>query len=352
MAFVALWHSGYLFSPRYYDEVLELRDRNGIPPDDRPDLADPTNHGAFGFGLYERGRTRASVIVEAPLVRRGSDPWFPSLHRGEVDLVAEPPEPGALFGLGASRVVRNRDGAYEISVSERSRWSRATVQGRLKVRPLTPGSDVIPLGNDGPGGIRHAWQILASRTEVTGRITWSGLTGRRERSIELNGLGYLERNAGRLPLSPAVGRWLWGRFQGSEKTIAYHRIDPVGLPLTTDPPRGDGAVDPAGHFVYHGGRDGGRRVEGARIDPTHIRRNRWGMPHPLEIRGSGGPVAWHARLVRVLDRGPFFVRCLSRLSCEDPALDGVPGITECFLPARWDVPLYRLITQGKIRRGP
>ena len=57
-------------------------------------------------------------------------------------------------------------------------------------------------------------------------------------------------------------------------------------------------------------------------------------------------------MIRVVDRGPFYVRCLSRLSCEDEALDGVVGITECFLPARWDVPLYRLVARGRIRRGP
>jgi hypothetical protein len=76
------------------------------------------------------------------------------------------------------------------------------------------------------------------------------------------------------------------------------------------------------------------------------------MRHPLEMRGSGGGLEWSASVARDIDRGPFHIRCLNRLHCTDPALDGVVGITECFVPARWDVPLFRLLARGRIRRGP
>ena len=56
--------------------------------------------------------------------------------------------------------------------------------------------------------------------------------------------------------------------------------------------------------------------------------------------------------MRDIDRGPFNVRSLSRLSCDDPAIDGVIGITECFLPARWDVPLYRLVARAGSAADP
>jgi hypothetical protein len=353
---VASWYSGFLFSPRYYDEVLELRDRGGAQPGEGVELADPTNHGAFCLALYENRRTAASVVVESSLVRGGSDPWFPKLHFGERGLGEGLPEVGATLGVGDNRVVRQSDGSYAIDFADRSRWTRSPVRGSLTIRPLTGGSDAIPLAFGGAeeSTVNHEWQILASRTEVKGSISWTGRISRRKRRVEFQGLGYVDRNAGCLPLSPSVGRWLWGRFQGSERTIAYWRLDPASAPFGAKLSRA-GSEDPtpaAGEFLYHGDRSGGELAAGSRVQPSRIRRNRWGMPHPLEIHGSGGGFAWHSQMIRVVDRGPFYVRCLSRLTCEDDALDGVVGITECFLPARWDVPLYRLVARGRVRRGP
>jgi hypothetical protein len=337
------FHSGFLFSPRYYDEVLELKEAAGVQPDGGIELADPTNHGAFVFALYDRGRTSAAAVVEGPLIRGGSDPWFPMLHSGDLGIDPEPPSPDAALGIGENRVARDRDGSYVIEFSERSRWMRTPFEGRVKVRPLAGGSAVIPLspghGPEHEGA--HEWQILASRAEVTGTIQWTDALTRRRHKLDLQALGYADRNVGRLPISPSTGRWIWGRFQGSERTLIYYRLDPA------DPSGGEAPRS----FVYQGDRSGGALVEGAEITPARIRRNRWGMPHPLEIRGSGGGLLWHAHVLRDVDRGPFYLRCLSRLSCEDEAMDGVPGITECFLPARWDVPLYRLVARGRIRRG-
>jgi hypothetical protein len=353
---VASWYSGFLFSPRYYDEVLELRDRGGTQPGEGIELADPTNHGAFCLALYERRRTAASVVVESSLVRGGSDPWFPKLHFGEAGLGDGLPEVGATLGVGDNRVVRQKDGSYAIDFADRSRWTRSLVQGSLTIRPLTRGSDVIPLavGAAKSSTVKHEWQILASRTEVRGSIAWTERISRRKRRVEFQGLGYVDRNAGCLPLSPGVGRWLWGRFQGSERTIAYWRLDPAAAPLGAKLSRAhrEGRAPEAGEFLYYGQRSGGGLAEGPRIQPSRIRRNRWGMPHPLEIDGTGGGFDWRSQMIRVVDRGPFYVRCLSRLSCDDEALDGVVGITECFLPARWDVPLYRLVARGRVRRGP
>jgi hypothetical protein len=352
---VVSWHSGFLFSPRYYDEILELRERGGMQPDEEGvDLADPTNHGAFTLALYDRGRTAAYVIVEAPLVRGGSDPWFPLLHAGEAGIAAEPPPAGATLGVGENRVTRSPDGIYRIEFADRSKWLRTIVEGELQVRPLTSGSGVIPIsaGTAEEEGAGHAWQIIASRTEVSGTIRWRDPIHRRHQ-VSFQGLGYLDRSAGRLPLSRDLGRWLWGRYQGTEKTIAYYRLDPADAPLFSNG-HGNSVDRPgeAGEFLYHGDRKGGELLEGGRIVPHHIRRNRWGMPHPLEIRGRGGGLEWQTKVIRIVDRGPFFLRCLSRLRCEDPALDEVIGISECFLPARWDVPLYRLVARGRIRRGP
>jgi len=349
---VLVWHSGFLFSPRYYDEVLELGERKGVQPDSGIELADPTNYGAFGFALYDRGRTSASVIHEAPLVRSGSDRWYPNLHAGQPGIDPDPPAIGITLGAGEDRVVREEDALYRIEFSDRSKWTRSVVEGELTVRRLTSGSEVIPLSTaDASESIqKHAWQILASRTDVSGRIEWTEPLTRRRRKMRFEGLGYVDRTIGQLPASPDFGRWLWGRFQGSERTIAYYRLDPVSAAVADDPsPNGD---EDAGHFLFNGDRSGGRIIDGGRLEPSRIRRNRWGMPHPLVICGVGAGEEWKAEVVRVVDRGPFYLRCLSRLSCDDKALDGVLGITECFLPARWDVPLYRLITQARIRRGP
>jgi hypothetical protein len=264
----------------------------------------------------------------------------------------ELPAPGATLGVGENRVTRDRDGSFQIEFSDRSKYLRRAVEGSLKVRALTPGSGIIPLATEGSKGMEvpHEWQIVAARTEVTGKIQWSDPLGR-TRSLQLQALGYVDRNVGRLPVSQHIGRWIWGRFQGSERTIAYYRLDPADAPL--DPNEAlPTAPQTAREFLYRSDRSGGELIEGSHIEPGHVRRNRWGMPHPLEVRGEGGGESWTANVVRDIDRGPFNVRSLSRLSCADPAMDGVVGITECFLPARWDVPLYRLVARGRIRRGP
>ncbi|MBM3287119.1 MAG: hypothetical protein FJY88_07190 [Candidatus Eisenbacteria bacterium] len=354
---VATWYSGFIFSPRYYDEVLELREREGAQPAEGTNLADPTEFGAFGLGLYDRGRTVAYVVVETPLVRSGSDPWFPNLHSGRQGIGSPSPPPAdSSLVVGENRLSMNPDGSYDLEFSDRSKWLRTVVKGRLNVRPLAGGSDIVPLGTEGDSGMEgtHEWQILASRAEVTGRISWSGPIDRRVKSLDLQALGYVDRNVGRLPISVNVGCWLWGRFQGSERTIAYYRLDPADAPLGR---RAGGGAEgegpsPTHHYLFYGDRSGGRLVEGGKIEIERVRRNRWGMRHPLAIRGVVDEMEWRAEVARDVDRGPFYVRCLSRLNCPDEALDGVVGITECFLPARWDVPLYRLFSKGRIRRGP
>lgn len=352
--FIASWHSGFLFSPDYYDEVLELRDRNWAPLEDGTDLADPTNFGAFCLGLYDRKRTEAYVMVEAPLVRGGSDPWFPSLHAGEPGLGPDSPSSGAALSVGENRVTHETDGSFSMEFSDRSKWLRTSIQGSLRFRPLTMGSPVIELAQEGAPGMEvpHVWQILAPRAEVTGTIRWTGPLARGGKSLEFQGLGYVDRNSGRLPVSPHVGRWLWGRFQGSEKTVVYYRLDPAEAPLDAESGASSGGMGAAREFLYLGDRKGGELVNDCRVEATHVRRNRWGMPHPLEVSLHGRGEAWRASVARDVDRGPFNVRSLSRLTCDDPALDGVIGITECFVPARWDVPLYRLFSKGRIRRGP
>ncbi len=351
---VANWHSGFLFSPDYYDEVLELRDRGWEPPEDGSDLADPTNYGSFCLGLYDRKRTEAYVLVEAPLVRGGSDPWFPNLHSGESGLGAEPPPAGMTLGVGENRLMLEPDGTYALEFSDRSKWLRTIVHGKIRVRPLTMPGPVVVLAQEGAPGMEvpHEWQILAPRAEFTGTIHWTGALARKEKRLEFQGLGYVDRNVGRLPVSPHVGRWLWGRFQGSEKTVVYYRLDPADAPLDGRSGAKRDGNRVAREFLYLGDRSGGELVDGGEVEAGHIRRNRWGMPHPLEVSLRGRGESWRAIVARDIDRGPFNVRSLSRLSCVDPAMNGMIGITECFVPARWDVPLYRLFSKGRIRRGP
>ncbi|MFB3907961.1 MAG: hypothetical protein ACE15D_06125 [Candidatus Eisenbacteria bacterium] len=348
---VACWYSGFLFSPRYYDEVLELRDRKGVQPEEGIVLADPSNHGAFSLALYDQGRTVAYLVAEEPLARGESDPWFPALHAGEPGLSGAMPPPGAKMGIGDNRVTRTADGAYELEFADRSKWFRASFEGKVRFRPLGGASAVVPLAPSGgpPSEAEQHWQILCSRAEVTGKIRWNDPISRKQNSLDLQALGYVDRNAGRLPISPRVGRWLWGRFQGSGKMLAYYRLDPA------EPEPADAKSGPRPgplSFLYTSDREREGLMPGAQIVPHRVHRNRWGMPHPLEIEGTGGDLAFRAHTVRIVDRGPFYVRTLSRLSCADPSLDGLLGITECFLPSRWDVPLYRLMARGRIRRGP
>jgi hypothetical protein len=265
-------------------------------------------------------------MIEAPLVRGGSDAWFPCLHSGGMSLGSEHPAPGATLGVGENRVTRDPEGTYEIEFSDRSKWTRTSVSGQLHVRPLAGGSGVIHLTTsaESEGARGHAWQILAPRTEVTGTIRWIDVLTRRHHELNLEGLGYLDRSAGRLPLSPELGRWLWGRFQGTERTVAYYRLDPADAPLEADgrPLQETATGVGAGEFLYEGDRSGGALVEGGRILPHRIRRNRWGMPHPLEIRGLApcplgrAPIqARHSGKDSSRTLGPLHASLLSAADC-------------------------------------
>ena len=118
-------------------------------------------------------------MVEAPLVRGGSDPWFPSLHAGE---------PGSRPGSACAR--RRPERRREPGHARAGRIVPARVlrplqvaahrgRGEPQVRPLTPGSGIIPLAIEGAKGMEvpHEWQILAARAEVTGKIQWRGPLG-------------------------------------------------------------------------------------------------------------------------------------------------------------------------------
>jgi hypothetical protein len=226
--------------------------------------------------------------VEAPSYG-GSDPGS-SAARRRAGIAEDPPFPEAALGIGENRVVRERDGRYSIEFSERSRWTRSHVEGRLKIRPLAAGSAVIPV-TDGFGPTHEGaleWQILASRSDVTGTIHWIILC-RRSHTLG-SGPRHARSKLGCLPLESQHGPLDLGTFPGNERTIIYYRIDPRALATAR------WASSPGGSQ---------RRLLVKAGDRTRlVRRNRWGAAS-LEVRGSGNGLRWHAQVVRVVDRGPF-----------------------------------------------
>ena len=171
--------------------------------------ADPINHCALNVALYGRGGRRWAMTERG----RGS------LFASQRDLVIGPSS------------VRCEGDSIVIDIDETCAPLPRRVQGRIVIHPQIETPISRPLD---PAG-RHLWWPIAplARVEVEMRrpgVSWSGN-------------GYVDANAGEVPLEADFSRWNWSYARRKKRAAVFYDVEfrdgtssPIGLDVS---PSGD-----------------------------------------------------------------------------------------------------------------
>lgn len=195
-SFVAIWYSGFPFSPYYLRRTaLWKKSSAGRPAHARAAAPSPLEHTAFSFNLYIDGEEFINFIKE------GDAHLFESSRT----------EPCARFERNAFRydALQNR---YVLCVDFSMPSRRKKVVGELyfDVRPIARLNDVSALS---AGEGFHRWVLAAPSSGVSGTLDL--VDGGKREQIHFTGKGYHDHNYGSVPMHTDIQHWYWGRAHTS-----------------------------------------------------------------------------------------------------------------------------------------
>ncbi len=262
-ALVVIAMLGSPFSPAYARaRAKEKKDGLLEPLDFSAFNVAVSGPGASRWALTERPRSAIARESTSLVIGRSSMRWLPS-------------------------------GSLVIDVDERSApWGRP-VRGRIVLHPDARTNAVVAI--DGSGD--HLWWPVAPLGRVEVALT--------DPNVRFTGSGYLDANAGSIPLEDSFSRWSWARLsRAGDVAITYD------VTLRSLEERRHG-------FVVDG--SGVREVDGG--EATLLGTTRFGLPIAVRSPGKG----W-SRLARTVEDGPFYARSLVSHRDGDVARTGVHEI--------------------------
>jgi len=167
----------------------------------------------------------------------------------------------------------------------------------------------------------HCWNMVAPRSDVTGKITVSDKRGRTLDVRQFRGTGYHDHCLDNRWLVKTVRDWHWGRAHYSDATAVFYRYCELGdrTPSTK-------------LFVV---KDGELRARSADYDEQNYVRDKFGIRYPTRLRLiSDDNMRLRVKPIKIIDSSFYYLRFLSEITLT--LGDGVPrttsGITEFLAP--------------------
>lgn len=191
---------------------------------------------------------------------------------------------------------------------------------------------------------RSNWNMVAPRSDVTGRIELVGRRGNSKKLFHFRGTGYHDHLAGEKPLYDSIRCRQWGRAHYTDTTAVFCLQDDIGS-----------EVPEARLFVVSDGQIHQRK---AKCEEQRFRRDRLGIKFPTRLSFlTDDNIRLRIKPVRLFDSSFYNLRFLSEMTLM--LRDGKPrktiGITEYLAPKNMKYRLFRWVTDlkiGKDGRGP
>jgi Hydroxyneurosporene synthase (CrtC). len=167
----------------------------------------------------------------------------------------------------------------------------------------------------------HCWNMVAPRSDVTGRIKIYDKRGRQTDVQHFRGTGYHDHNIDNRWIAETLRDWHWGRAHFADATAVFYRYCEIGddQPATK-------------LFVI---RDGEMRERNVEYDEQNYARNRFGIRYPTRLRLiSEDNLRLRVKPLKIIDSSFYYLRFLSEMTLT--LRDGRPrktiGITEFIAP--------------------
>ncbi len=300
-AVVIIFLDNFIFSPRYNSTN---RRRNKFTDKFRRKRSSPENERvpALTFTYYRDGKPVYRAINEFAPEDFSASSETPSCQIGNNSFRLE----SAPYGTG-----------YVLSINAKLRKNR-----RLEAHFewLSIESDFLPekpINKEDS----HAWNLVVSRADVTGKISIADDKGKDVDVINFRGTGYHDHNFDDRWLPDTVSEWQWGRAHFADATAVFYRYKEIGEDVATTK-----------LFTV---RDGTLRDRNADYEKQSFRRDKFGIKYPTRLRFvTDDNVRLRVEQTKIIDSSFFYLRFLSEMTLT--LRDGKPrkavGITEYLAP--------------------
>ncbi|MFN3330805.1 MAG: hypothetical protein ACK419_07765, partial [Pyrinomonadaceae bacterium] len=281
-ALVVIFMDNFIFSPRYNQAIRKKQKK--------PD-AEICRFPAIAFFFYKDGKVLYRAInefakdefqaeVDRPFCRIGSS---------EFHFDCTPYGSGYLVKVNAKLPKNKR---LEASLE----W-------------LSVESDLLPKKTDFIESA-HNWNLVAARSDVTGKIKVFNENGKLENTVNFRGTGYHDHNADSRWMPETVEDWYWGRVHFSDSTVVFyhykesHTKKPVTKLVVT--------------------KNGSANILDANLEKKKPRINRYGLIYWQELNFMSQGFELSVNQCKILDNSFFYLRFLSQAQIEFP--DGTKHI--------------------------
>ncbi len=191
-------------------------------------------------------------------------------------------------------------------------------------------------------GSAVSWNMVAPRSDVSGRISLIGRRGKLRRVVHFRGTGYHDHFRSGLSIAEAVGSRFWGRAHFIDSTAVFHHHETENSICSK-------------LFLIRDGKIHERDVPN--LDSS-FSRNSYGLklPERISLRSEDN-IRLRVKPIRVIQSGVFETKVSSEMTLM--LRDGKPrktiGITELITPALMRLRLFRWMADmriGKNGKGP
>ncbi len=300
---VIIFLDNFIFSPRYNaPNDSKFKIRNLIPNRQNKVKNDGEKVPAVAFIYYRNGKPVYRAINEFPADGFKGNTETPECSIGENFFKFE----SAPYGSG-----------YSIQINAKLRKNR-TLEAHFEW--LSIETDFLPEKKINLEKT-HFWNMVAPRSDVSGRITVTGKNGKSLDVVHFRGTGYHDHNLDNRWLPETVEDWQWGRAHFADSTAVFYRYKEIGETF------------PVTKFLTI--RDGILRERDAKLAEENYSRHIFGIKYPQRLTFvSPDNMRLRVKQTKLIDASFFYLRFLSEMTLT--LRDGKPrktiGITEHLAP--------------------
>ncbi|MCO6512817.1 MAG: hypothetical protein J5I65_18685 [Aridibacter famidurans] len=308
---VVIFLDNFIFSPRY-NSLNRKSGKNGSGGSE-------SSFPAVAFFFYRDGKPLYRCINEYPADHFSADPEWPHCEIGGSSFRFEETPYGQRYMVDVKAPMR------------RGKTLRARFEWLSVETDLLPGSDI-----EGAG---HFWNLVSSRSDVTGKIEILDGGGRCTEEVDFRGTGYHDHNRDSRWLPDAVSEWTWGRVHFTDSTAVlydYHGTDP--------------SESVSSLFVA---TESGLACKPAEFEIRGTRRDIFGLKYPSRIRiTTEDGLKLTVKDASVIDSSFFYTRFLfeATLSAGDGVARRSCGIGEFLAPGKLKTSLFDPLINMRIGR--
>lgn len=167
----------------------------------------------------------------------------------------------------------------------------------------------------------HCWNMVAPRSDVSGKINVYGRDSKTKYSTHFRGSGYHDHNLDNRWLAKTVRDWHWGRAHFTDATAVFYRY----CEIEDDNPN-------TKLFVVQNGELQVRNVE---YDEQNYVRDKYGIRYPTRLRLiSEDDYRLTVKPITIIDSSFYYLRFLSEITLTLPGgkQSTTTGITEFLAP--------------------